>query len=111
MGVSFKLSRAKDTMSDNNMTPEENHQDSEVFRLRRQRLKELQSTGQDPYQQTRFDRTHLTSAIAEDFEALEGQEVRVAGRLKARRGQGKIGFADLWDDGGKIQLIGQIDRL
>jgi lysyl-tRNA synthetase class 2 len=97
-------------MSDNQFS-EENHQDSEVSRLRRERLRELQSAGQDPYQQTRFDRTHLTSAIAEDFETLEGQEVRVAGRLKARRGQGKIGFADLWDDSGKIQLIGQIDRL
>jgi lysyl-tRNA synthetase class 2 len=98
-------------MSDNNFSPEENHEESEVIRLRRQRLKELQSAGQDPYQQTRFDRTHLTSAIGGEFESLEGQEVRVAGRLKARRGQGKIGFADLWDDGGKIQLIGQLDRL
>jgi lysyl-tRNA synthetase class 2 len=97
-------------MSDNQFS-EENHQDSEVSRLRRERLRELQSAGQDPYQQTRFDRTHLTSAIAEDFETLEGREVRVAGRLKARRGQGKIGFADLWDDSGKVQLIGQIDRL
>ncbi len=103
-------------MSDNNFSApaaddNNSNNDSEVTRLRRQRLKDLQRLGQDPYAQTRFDRTHLTDAITNDFEALEGQEVRVAGRLKGRRGQGKIGFADLWDDGGKIQLIAQVDRL
>ena len=102
-------------MSDNNISPpsgESNqNNDSEVTRLRRQRLHDLQSAGQDPYAQTRFDRTHLTNDIVENFEAIENQEVRMAGRLKARRGQGKIGFADLWDDGGKIQLIAQLDRI
>jgi lysyl-tRNA synthetase, class II len=99
-------------MTDTNFTPENSHEgESEVLALRRQRLKNLQAAGADPYAQTRFDRTHLTTAIINDYAALEGQEVRVAGRLKTRRGQGKIGFADLWDDAGKIQLIAQFDKL
>jgi lysyl-tRNA synthetase class 2 len=42
---------------------------------------------------------------------MDGREVSVAGRIKSRRGQGKIGFADMWDDQGKIQLVAQIDTL
>ncbi len=79
--------------------------------LRRRRLLDLQKAGRDPFVQTRFERTHLAEEIVTNFETTDGQEVRVAGRLKSRRGQGKIAFADLWDDSGKIQLIAQIDKL
>ncbi len=92
-------------------SPQQPHDDSEFLALRKQRLVQLQAAGRDPYAQTRFDRTHLAAAINTDFEALDGQEVRVAGRLKTKRGQGKIAFADLWDDSGKIQLLAQFDRL
>jgi lysyl-tRNA synthetase class 2 len=74
-------------------------------------LLDLQNANRDPYSQTRFDRTHKTAAIVEDFDALESQTARVAGRIKSKRGQGKIAFADLHDDSGKIQLIAQHDRL
>ncbi len=85
--------------------------DNEIIALRKQRLLDLQKAGQDPYSQTRFDRTHKTDAIVEDFDALEAQTARVAGRIKSKRGQGKIAFADLHDDAGKIQIIAQLDRL
>ena len=86
-------------------------QDNEIVALRRQRLVNLQKAGEDPYNQTRFDRTHLSNEIVENFESLEGQQVKLAGRLKSKRGQGKISFADLWDNNGKIQIVAQLDRL
>jgi lysyl-tRNA synthetase class 2 len=103
-------------MSDNTThqagsTPSPTPSDNEITALRKQRLLDLQNAGRDPYSQTRFDRSHKTAEIHENFEALEGQSARVAGRIKSKRGQGKIAFADLHDDSGKIQLIAQHDRL
>lgn len=91
----------------NSATPSDN----EIIALRKQRLLDLQSSGRDPYEQTRFDRTHKTAEIIQDYDALESQTAHVAGRIKSKRGQGKIAFADLHDDSGKIQLIAQLDRL
>lgn len=84
---------------------------SEIVQLRFDRLQRLKDEGRDPFAQTRFDRTHLTAQIVADVDALDEQEARLAGRIKSRRGQGKIAFADLHDPSGKLQLIAQIDRL
>jgi lysyl-tRNA synthetase class 2 len=86
-------------------------QENEIVQLRRQRLADLQAAGNDPFAQTRFDRTHKNTEIIENFESLEGQKASVAGRIKLKRGSGKIAFADLYDISGKIQLIAQIDRI
>ena len=85
--------------------------ESEIVALRFDRLQRLKDEGRDPFSQTRFDRTHFTSQIVEGVDSLDGSEARVAGRIKSRRGQGKIAFADLYDPSGKLQLIAQIDRL
>ena len=85
--------------------------ESEIVALRFDRLQRLKDEGRDPFSQTRFDRTHFTSQIVECVDSLDGSEARVAGRIKSRRGQGKIAFADLVDPSGKLQLIAQIDRL
>lgn len=90
---------------------EDANAESEIVQLRFDRLQRLKDEGRDPFSQTRFDRTHLTSQIAEEVDALDGQTARLAGRIKSRRGQGKIAFADLHDPSGKLQLIAQIDRL
>lgn len=92
-------------------TPSSTQTDNEIIALRKERLLQLQREGHDPYAQTRFDRKHHNTDIIAQFETLEGQSTRVAGRIKSKRGQGKIAFADLYDDSGKIQLIAQIDRL
>ena len=86
-------------------------QPNELIQLRKTRLLELQSAGRDPFSQTRFDRTHKNAEILEKYDELEGQTVKLAGRVKTRRGQGKIAFADLVDVSGKIQIIAQIDRI
>jgi len=85
--------------------------ESEIVQLRLDRLARLKEEGQDPFAQTRFERTHYTAQVVAEVEALDGQEARLAGRIKTRRGQGKIAFADLHDPMGKVQLIAQIDRL
>lgn len=88
-----------------------NEDENEIVALRRRRLQDLQDSGRDPYAHVRFDRTHLAREIVTNFETIEGDTVRIAGRLKSKRGQGKIAFADMWDDSGKIQLVAQADRL
>jgi lysyl-tRNA synthetase class 2 len=69
----------------------------------RENLARLRELGVEPYPR-RSTRTHTAEAVVADFEALEGAEVTVAGRLMAIRGHGKAGFADLVDGTGKIQL-------
>src|SRR5688500_16785078 len=91
--------------------PLDSSAENEIVALRRRRLLELQHAGRDPYAQTRFDRTHLAREIVTNFETMDTQRVVIAGRLKSKRGQGKIAFADLWDDTGKIQILAQFDRL
>jgi lysyl-tRNA synthetase, class II len=78
---------------------------------RLERLAVLRQQGRDPYAVTSFDRTHSTKDIAEQFEALEGTTVRIAGRLVARRGHGKATFLDISDASGRLQVFGALDAL
>lgn len=94
-------------MSQNSLEPSEN----EIVEIRRQRLLDLQSSGNDPFAHTKWNRSHFNGEVVSEFESLEGQTVSVAGRIKSRRGQGKISFADLYDPTGKLQVIAQIDRI
>ena len=83
----------------------------EQMRIRMEKLQELGKEGLDPFSQIRFDVTHHAEEIIENFEALEGQQVRVAGRLLSRRGMGKVSFCDLSDKSGKIQIFTKIDAM
>ncbi len=93
----------------NNQPVQEEPSLSELLRIRRDKLAELQSRGQDPFQITRFDVTHHSDEIKNQFDAMEGQTVRLAGRLMSKRGMGKAVFSDLQDGGGRIQLYVRID--
>ena len=84
---------------------------SELLQIRREKLAELQNAGQDPFIVTKYDVTHHSTEIKENFEALEEQTVRVAGRLMSKRGMGKVVFADLQDGEGRIQLFVKIDEV
>ena len=84
---------------------------SELLQIRREKLAELQNAGQDPFTVTKYDVTHHSTEIKENFESLEGQTVRVAGRLMSKRGMGKVVFADLQDGEGRIQLFVKIDEV
>ena len=73
-------------------------------RVRREKLAQLQSEGKDPFLRTRFVFDTKSAQIRDDFEALEGKNVAVAGRIMSKRGMGKVLFCDLQDDTGRIQL-------
>ena len=84
---------------------------SEQAQIRRDKLAALQAEGRDPFVQTKFDFTTNSAAIKENYDAMEGQSVRVAGRLMGKRGQGKVMFCDLQDTAGRIQLFVKIDEM
>ena len=83
----------------------------ELLRIRRDKLKALQDEGRDPFTITRFDVTHHTQDIKDNFDALEGKPVSVAGRLMSKRGMGKVSFCDLQDKTGRIQLYARKDEM
>lgn len=84
---------------------------SEVLRVRREKLEALRDAGTDPFVITKFDKTHSSAKILSDFDTLEGQTVRVAGRLMSKRVMGKASFSHLQDFDGKIQLYVRRDVL
>jgi len=77
---------------------------SEILQVRRDKLKKLQDEGRDPFHVTSFKRTAFSADITSDFEAMEGSDVTLAGRVMAKREMGKAIFVDLADDKGRIQL-------
>ena len=71
----------------------------------------LQNQGKDPFQITRFDWDTTSGQIKENFDAMEGRSVKVAGRLMSKRGMGKVSFCDLQDRDGRIQLYARQDEM
>ena len=76
---------------------------NEVLKVRREKLEALVEAGKDPFAITKYDRTHHSSDIKENFEELEGKEVSVAGRLMSKRIMGKASFCNVQDLKGNIQ--------
>ncbi|WP_195540214.1 lysine--tRNA ligase [Eubacterium maltosivorans] len=84
---------------------------SEVLAVRREKLKKLQDEGKNPFEITRYDVTAYADDVNENFEAYEEKPVSMAGRIMSKRGQGKVGFYDLQDSTGKIQMFLKKDLL
>ena len=84
---------------------------SQLLQIRRDKLKELQEGGRDPFQITKYEVTHDSAAIKADFDAMEGSQVSLAGRLMSKRGMGKVSFCDLQDKSGRIQLYARRDEM
>ena len=76
---------------------------NEILRLRREKLTLLQEMGKDPFVITKFDQTHHSLDIRENFEELEGKVVSVAGRMMFKRVMGKASFCNIQDLPGNIQ--------
>lgn len=83
----------------------------EILRIRREKLKDLQSNDKDPFKVIKYDVTHSTSYIMDNFDTMEGQYVSLAGRLMSKRGMGKASFCDVHDRDGKIQLYVRVDEI
>ena len=84
---------------------------SEQTRIRREKLANLQAEGQNPFVITRFDWDATSQQIKDNFDAMEGKPVKVAGRLMSKRGMGKVSFCDLQDRDGRIQLYARQDEM
>ena len=100
-------------MAENNQAnaPAQEQDLSEILKVRREKLAALRAEGRDPFQQTHFDCTATSAQIKAHFDEMEGQSVRVAGRLMSKRGMGKVSFCDLQDRDGRIQLYARQDEM
>ncbi|MBR3179019.1 MAG: lysine--tRNA ligase [Clostridia bacterium] len=77
---------------------------SELLQIRRDKLTALRDAGHDPFAEIVYDQTHHSAQILADYDALEGKEVSVAGRMMSKRIMGKASFAHLLDGQGDIQF-------
>ena len=104
---------------------------SDLLQVRRDKLAEFQANGEDPFQITKYDRTHTSGDISNGakeeertvvargeekqivakISPLDGQNVSVAGRIMSKRGMGKVGFAHIADREGQVQLFVKNDIL
>ncbi|MGN1050683.1 MAG: lysine--tRNA ligase, partial [Acutalibacteraceae bacterium] len=84
---------------------------NDILRIRRDKLKELQESGNDPFMVNTSDRNILNKEIVERFEELEGKDVCIAGRIMSKRGKGKVMFMDIYDRSGKMQIFAKFDDL
>ena len=76
---------------------------NELLRVRREKLAQLQADGKDPFQITKYDVTHHSTDIKDNFEEMEGKTVRIAGRVMSKRVMGKASFCNVQDLKGNIQ--------
>nr|WP_179963820.1 lysine--tRNA ligase [Faecalicatena fissicatena] len=74
-----------------------------MLKIRRDKLAELQADGKDPFQITKFDVTHHSQEVKDQFEDLEGKSVVLAGRMMSKRVMGKASFCNVQDLQGNIQ--------
>ena len=82
------------------LTPERTN---EILRLRREKLNAMVEAGHNPFEITKFDVTHHSSDVKDNFDALDGKNVTVAGRLMSKRVMGKASFCHIQDLKGQIQ--------
>lgn len=93
------------------MAQEESARLAQILKNRRDKLTELQNAGLDPFTITKYDRTATSEDIKNKYDELEGKTVSIAGRVMSKRRMGKIGFGDLLDFTGKIQVFARKDVL
>lgn len=84
---------------------------TELMRQRREKLSRLREQGLDPFATTEYARTHLAQELVDGFDSLQGQQVRIAGRLISLRSHGKAAFGHLSDSSGSIQVYFKLDQL
>ena len=84
---------------------------NEILRVRREMLAELQAAGKDPFVITKYDATHHSMEIKNDFDNMEGKTVSVAGRMMSKRIMGKASFCNVQDIEGTIQAYVARDNI
>ena len=96
-------------MENQNQEPEVDM--NQLMQIRRDKLAKLKEEGKDPFEITKFNRTHTSKQIVENYDELEGKDVTVAGRIMAKRIMGKASFCHIQDGDGKIQSYVSINEL
>ena len=76
---------------------------NQLRKVRREKLAELQQNGRDPFVITKYDQTHHSREIKDNFDELEGKQVSIAGRMMSKRVMGKASFCNVQDLEGNIQ--------
>ena len=84
---------------------------SEQHRIRLEKLAQLKAEGKNPYETTKFDVTNNAKSIRDNFEALENQNVSLAGRITSWRDMGKANFIDIRDGSDRMQVYIKIDEI
>lgn len=97
-------------MDNNNQTNQVENL-SEVLQVRRDKLKALQEGGMDPFKISKFDVTHHSDEIKDNYDELEGKTVVLAGRMMSKRIMGKASFMHLQDQNGRIQIYVKRDDI
>ncbi len=94
-----------------NNTEEQEIDVNHLIKIRREKLEELQANGKNPFQITKFNRTHTAGQVKANYEELEQKDVTVAGRIIAKRIMGKASFCTIQDSDEKIQSYVSINDL
>ena len=97
-------------MSENNNVEQELDM-NQLMKVRKEKLDKLKEEGKDPYKITKFNRTHTSQEIKDNYDELEGKDVTIAGRIMAKRIMGKASFCHIQDSEGKIQSYVSINDL
>ena len=98
-------------MSEKNTNDTQKQELSELLQIRRDKLTAFQQEGRNPFCRTRFVRSAYSEEIKADYDAFDGKDVEVAGRIMSKRGMGKAIFCHIKDDRGQIQLYVRKDDL
>ena len=98
-------------MTENNHGNTQEQDENELRKVRRDKLKELQAAGKDPFRITKYDVTAHSAEVKDQFDALEGKTVSVAGRMMSKRIMGKASFCNVQDLKGNIQCYVSRDQL
>ncbi len=85
------------------MAAQQNQDVNQLLKVRHEKLQELQEKGKDPFQITKYDVSRHSQEIKDNFDALEGQEISIAGRMMFKRVMGKASFCNIQDLQGNIQ--------
>ncbi|MCI7239535.1 MAG: lysine--tRNA ligase [Anaerococcus sp.] len=83
----------------------DNKDTNEMLKIKRDKLEELKAEGRDPHKEVNFRGRIPSKNIKDDFENYDGQTVRIAGRIMAKRGHGNMSFMDIQDETGQIQIV------
>ena len=82
-----------------------------LMKIRKEKLDNLKKEGKDPFEITKYNRTHTSKQIMDNYEELEGKDVTIAGRIMAKRIMGKASFCHIQDEDGRIQSYVSINDL